>query len=39
MATLEQLRFVVERGDEVSALLLRPANARRLLVLAHPERE
>jgi predicted alpha/beta-hydrolase family hydrolase len=35
MATLEQLRFVVERGDEVSALLLRPANARRLLVLAH----
>jgi predicted alpha/beta-hydrolase family hydrolase len=35
MATLEQLRFVVERGDEVSALLLRPAKARRLLVLAH----
>ena len=35
MATLEQLRFVVEGGGEVSALLFRPAKARLLLVLAH----
>ncbi len=35
MPTLEKLRFGVEGGGEVSALLSRPANARRLLVLAH----
>jgi predicted alpha/beta-hydrolase family hydrolase len=35
MAAGEQLRFGVENGDEVSALLCRPAKARRLLVLAH----
>src|SRR5712664_2353998 len=35
MAAVEQLRFGVERGGEVSALLCRPAKARRLLVLAH----
>ncbi len=35
MATVEQLRFGVENGGEVSALLSRPAKARRLLVLAH----
>src|SRR5260370_35699692 len=35
MPTVEQLRFGVEGGGEVSALLSRPANARRLLVLAH----
>jgi predicted alpha/beta-hydrolase family hydrolase len=35
MATVEQLRFGVEGGGEVSALLSRPAKARRLLVLAH----
>ncbi len=35
MATVEQLRFEVEGGGEVSALLSRPAMARRLLVLAH----
>ena len=35
MATVEQLRFDVEGGGEVSALLSRPAKARRLLVLAH----
>ena len=35
MATLEPFRFGVEGGGEVSALLLRPAKARRLLVLAH----
>lgn len=35
METVEQLRFAVEGGGEVSALLGRPANARRLLVLAH----
>lgn len=31
----EPLRFEVESGREVSALLMRPPNARRLLVLAH----
>ena len=35
MATSEQFRFGVEGGGEVSALLLRPATARWLLVLAH----
>src|SRR5216684_8824679 len=35
MGAVEQLRFAVEGGGEVSALLLRPAKARRLLVLAH----
>src|SRR5438552_14220890 len=35
MAAVEQLRFGVERGGEVSALLCRPAKARWLLVLAH----
>jgi len=35
MPTLEPFRFGVEGGGEVSALLLRPAKARRLLVLAH----
>ncbi|HEV2493749.1 MAG TPA: alpha/beta family hydrolase [Terriglobia bacterium] len=35
MVTSEPLRFQVEGGGEVSALLLRPTNARRLLVLAH----
>jgi len=35
MATLEPFRFGVDGGGEVSALLLRPAKARRLLVLAH----
>src|SRR6266567_2003283 len=35
MATVEQLRFDVEGGGEVSALLSRPAKARRLLELAH----
>ncbi len=35
MAAVEQLRFGVEGGGEVSALLCRPAKARRLLVLAH----
>jgi uncharacterized protein len=35
MAAVEQLRFGVEGGAEVSALLSRPAKARRLLVLAH----
>src|SRR5712664_4600715 len=47
MGAVEQLRFAVEGGGEVSALLLRPAKARRLLVLAngagagmsHPFRE
>jgi len=34
MAAVEPWRFKVE-GGEVSALLLRPADARRLLVLAH----
>jgi uncharacterized protein len=35
MATVEKLRFGVEGGGEVSALLSRPAKARWLLVLAH----
>jgi predicted alpha/beta-hydrolase family hydrolase len=35
MAPVELLRFGVESGGEVSALLSRPAKARRLLVLAH----
>src|SRR5258708_21454939 len=35
MAILEPFRFGVEGGGEVSALLLRPAKAQRLLVLAH----
>ena len=35
MAAVEQLRFGVEDGGEVSALLCRPANARWLLMLAH----
>jgi predicted alpha/beta-hydrolase family hydrolase len=35
MPASEQLRFAVEGAGEVSALLLRPAKARWLLVLAH----
>src|SRR5512137_502513 len=35
MAVVEKLRFGVEGGGQVSALLLRPAKARWLLVLAH----
>src|ERR1700731_2589474 len=35
MGGVAQLRFAVEGGGEVSALLLRPAQARRLLVMAH----
>src|SRR5437879_10650089 len=35
MAAVEQLRFGVEGGGEVSALLCRPANARWLMALAH----
>ena len=35
MATVGDLRFAVEGGGEVSALLSRPAKARWLLVLAH----
>jgi uncharacterized protein len=35
MAGVAQLRFTVEGGREVSALLLRPVQARQLLVLAH----
>ena len=35
MVTNEQLRFQVEGGGEVSALLVRPAKSQRLLVLAH----
>jgi hypothetical protein len=35
MADRETLRFAVEGGGEVSALLDRPADARRILVLAH----
>src|SRR6266851_67291 len=35
MAAVEQLRFGVEGGGDVSALLSRPAKARRLLALAH----
>ena len=39
MAGVAQLRFAVEGGGEVSALLLRPAQARRLLVMAHGSSE
>jgi predicted alpha/beta-hydrolase family hydrolase len=35
MADREALRFAVEGAGEVSALLGRPANTRRILVLAH----
>ena len=35
MAAVQHLRFGVEGGGEVSALLMRPAKARQLLVLAH----
>ena len=35
MAKLKELRLQVEGGGEVSALLNRPANARRILALAH----
>src|SRR6266853_1379093 len=35
MAGVAQLRFAGEGGGEVSALLLRPVQARRLLVMAH----
>jgi uncharacterized protein len=35
MAAGERLRFGVESGGKVSALLSRPAKARRILVLAH----
>lgn len=35
MADFEDLRFAVDGASEVSALFSRPANARRLLVLAH----
>src|SRR2546429_6247831 len=35
METVEELRFGVEGGGEVSALLLRPAKARWLLALVH----
>jgi predicted alpha/beta-hydrolase family hydrolase len=35
MAESEQLRFAVEGAGEVSAILMRPATARWLLVLAH----
>ena len=35
MPTNEQLRFVVEGGGEVSALVARPKDARWLLLLAH----
>src|SRR5260370_18229294 len=35
MTTVEELRCGVEGGGEVSALLCRPAEARRLVVLAH----
>ena len=35
MAVNELLRFTIEGGREVSALLSMPAKARRLLVLAH----
>jgi len=35
MPVIEQLRFAVEGGGEVSALLSCPASARQLLVLAH----
>src|SRR5215469_4280855 len=35
MATAKPLRFEVEGAGEVSALLNRPADARRILALAH----
>lgn len=35
MATLKNIRFIVEDSGEVSAILLRPPNAESLLVLAH----
>src|ERR1700745_1722097 len=35
MATAEELRFKVDGGGDVSALLLRPGKALWLLVLAH----
>src|ERR1700687_6470023 len=35
MKTIEPMRFAVGDRGEVSALLCRPAKARRLLVLAH----
>jgi uncharacterized protein len=35
MTAVERLRFEVQSGGEVSALLSRPTKARRLLVLAH----
>jgi predicted alpha/beta-hydrolase family hydrolase len=35
MPTVEKLRFAVEGGGQVSALLSRPAKASRLFVLAH----
>jgi predicted alpha/beta-hydrolase family hydrolase len=35
MAEHQELRFSVEGADEVSALFVKPKNARRLLVLAH----
>jgi len=35
MATVEKLRFAVDGGGEVSALLSQPAKARQLMVLAH----
>jgi uncharacterized protein len=35
MGASERLRFAVEGAGEVSAILMRPANARWLLVLAH----
>jgi uncharacterized protein len=35
VATLKNIRFVVEDAGEVSAILLRPPNAESLLVLAH----
>jgi predicted alpha/beta-hydrolase family hydrolase len=35
MPTVEKLRFAVDGGGQVSALLSRPVKARRLLVLAH----
>src|SRR6266436_6486519 len=35
MSEGERLRFAVEGAGEVSAILMRPANARWLLVLAH----
>ena len=35
MATRRDVRFVVQDAGEVSAILLRPADAESLLVLAH----